>query len=119
MPSPPGPAASTRTCREAGIGHWFLWHQRERQHTSPTAEPVIFLVVDRRAVANFGRCFGDLKFEQTGRSQFRRIGTTDLGPAARNDMLRDDFKTPQLFFALAGRGVAENDDRAVVHRVME
>ena len=93
---------------------------RQRHDARPGRQRVVFLLVHRRPGADLGRCLVDRQREHGRRLELAGRRAADVAPPPRDQVLRQRLEDPRLLLGVVHRpGRAEDDGRAVVHRVVE
>ncbi len=73
---------------ESGIVNRRACLHLQRNHSRPGRKGIIFFVVNRRPLAHFRGEFCDWQAHHQGRLEFFVIRLADIGPTARQDVVR-------------------------------
>src|SRR5271170_2360117 len=90
------------------------------QYSGPYFERVVLLVIDGRPDSNLGRSFTDRQSENLGGLEFLVCRPADVVPTTRYDLFGYGAERGGLLFWRLYEGRrSEQDDRPIVHRMVE
>ena len=104
----------------AGIAQRRIGDEAQRDDARPYGQGVVVGVVFDVTRADFGGDFGERKLEDAGSFQLSFVWLARIVPAARNEFFGEGMESGEFFGGIVEQsGMAEGDDGAVVHGVIE